>query len=251
MSSTDVLIYVDVISNKQSIFSRQIRTPSFPINWPSLVSTARSTIILWRLWSHKPLHRHDSNKYQFKAFVICDHKSDETRSVTHVNKAYLVWLMFWVLGNQHYQHRASLPTNAVFQNCGVCGKAFPSFPSPVTLFFFLLSSQFSRQTHAETLATQANLFDILVHFIGKTAEAEELINQSHLMVTSISIGLFFCFCSHCQQSGFHGIIRKQSNKKKWKRKDDVLFAILEVKKAIIGYGKIPKISPSMYKPLQI
>ena len=25
-----------------------------------------------------------------KAFVICDHKSDETRSVTLVNKAYLV-----------------------------------------------------------------------------------------------------------------------------------------------------------------
>ena len=48
VSSTDVLIYVAVISNKlkQSIFSSQIRTPSFPINWPSLVSTARSPIIL-------------------------------------------------------------------------------------------------------------------------------------------------------------------------------------------------------------
>ena len=252
MSSINVLIYVDVISNKQSIFSSQIRTPSFPINWPSLVSTARSPIILWRLWSHKPSHKHDSNKYQSKAFLICDHKSDETRSVTHVNKAYLVWLMFWVLSNQHYQHRASSPTNAVFQNCGVCGQEFPSFPSPSpVILFFLLSSQLSRQTYAETLATQANLFDILVPFIGKTAEAEELINHSHLMVTSISIGLFFCFCSHCQQSGSHGIISKQSNKQKWKRKDDVLFAILEVKKAIIGYGKIPKISPSKYKPLQI
>ena len=136
---------------------------------------------------------------------------------------------------------------------GFAGKSFLLSPPPPPSFFFvfLLSSQLSQQTYAETLATQANLFDILVHFIGKTAEAEELINQSHLMVTSISIGLFFCFCSHCQQSGFHGIIRKQSNKKKWKRKDDVLFAILEVKKAIIGYGKIPKISPSMYKPLQI
>ena len=102
VSSTDVLIYVDVISNKQSIFSSQIRTPSFSINWPSLVSTARSPIILWRLWSHKPSHKHDSNKYQSKAFVICDHKSDETRSVTLVNKAYLVWLMFQVLSNQHY-----------------------------------------------------------------------------------------------------------------------------------------------------
>ena len=41
----------DVVSNKdsckQSILSGQIRTPSFAINWPSLVSTARSPIILW------------------------------------------------------------------------------------------------------------------------------------------------------------------------------------------------------------
>ena len=147
MSSTDVLIYVDVISNKQSIFSSQIRTPSFSINWPSLVSTARSPIILWRLWSHKPSHKHDSNKYQAKAFVLCDHKWDETRSVTHVNKAYLVWLMFRVLSNQHYQHRTNQKlrswANAAFQNRGVCGQAFPSFPSPspVIPFSFLLSSQ--------------------------------------------------------------------------------------------------------------
>ena len=147
MSSTDVLIYVDVISNKQSIFSSQICTPSFSINWPSLVSTARSPIILWRLWSHKPSHKHDSNKYQAKAFVLCDHKWDETRSVTHVNKAYLVWLMFRVLSNQHYQHRTNQKlrswANAVFENRGVCGQAFPSFPSPspVIPFSFLLSSQ--------------------------------------------------------------------------------------------------------------
>ena len=119
-------------------FSSQIRTPSFPINWPSLVSTARSPNILWRLWSHKPLHKHDSNKYQSKAFVICDHKSDETRSVTLVNKAYLVWLMFRVLSNQHYQHRTDQKLNAVFQNRGVCGQAVPFFPSPspvIPLFF--------------------------------------------------------------------------------------------------------------------
>ena len=129
--------------------SSQIRTPSFPINWPSLVSTARSPIILWRLWSHKPSHKHDSNKYQSKAFVICDHKSDETRSVTHENKAYLVWLMFRVLSNQHYQHRTNQKlrswANAVFQNRGVCGQAFPSFPSPslVIPFFFALVPTFS------------------------------------------------------------------------------------------------------------
>ena len=143
MSSTDVLIYVDVISNKQSIFSSQIRTPSFSINWPSLVSTARSPIILWRLWSHKPSHKHDSNKYQSKAFVICDHKSDETRSVTLVNKAYLVWLMFRVLSNQHYQHRTNQKlrswANAVFQNRGVCRQAFPSFPSPSPVIPFFCS----------------------------------------------------------------------------------------------------------------
>ena len=145
MSSTDVLIYVYVISNKKSIFSSQIRTPSFPINWPSLVSTARSPIILWRLWSHKPSHKHDSNKYQSKAFVICDHKSDETRSVTHENKAYLVWLMFRMLSNQHYPHRANQKlrswANAVFQNRGVCGQAFPSLPSPSPLISFFLCSR--------------------------------------------------------------------------------------------------------------
>ena len=116
------------------VFFRSDPHSVFPINWPSLVSTAQSPNILWRLWSHKPLHKHDSNKYQSKAFVICDHKSDETRSVTHENKAYLVWLMFRMLSNQHYPHRANQKlrswANAVFQNRGVCGQAFPSFPSP-------------------------------------------------------------------------------------------------------------------------
>ena len=138
MSSTDVLIYVDVISNKQSIFSNQIRTPSSPINWLSLVSTGRSPIILWRDSDliMINLRRHDSNKYQTKAFVICD--------ATHVNKTYLVWLMYWLLFNQHYQHRTNQKprswANAVFQNRGVCGQAFPflSSPSPVIPFFALV-----------------------------------------------------------------------------------------------------------------
>ena len=70
-------------------------------------------------------------------------------------------LMFRVLSNQHYQHRTNqklrLWANAVFQNRGVCGQAFPSFPSPFPVIpFFLLSSQPTRQTGAETLATQAN-----------------------------------------------------------------------------------------------
>ena len=131
------------------LFSSQMRTPSFPLNWPSLVSTARSPNILWRLSSHKPLHKHDSNKYQSKAFVICDHKSDETRSVTLVNKAYLVWLMFRVLSNQHYQHRTNQKlrswANAVFQNRGFAGKQFllSPPPPPVIPFFFALVPTFS------------------------------------------------------------------------------------------------------------
>ena len=124
-------------------FSSQIRTLSYSINWPSLVSTARSPVILWRLWSHKPSHKQDSNK------VICDHKSDETRSVTHENKAYLVWFMFRMISNQHYPHRANQKlrswANAIFQNRGLCGQAVPSFPSPSPIIHVLLS-QLSRWT---------------------------------------------------------------------------------------------------------
>ena len=50
--------------NSAFIFSSQIHTPWFHINWPSLVSTALSPIIYWR-------------------------DSDQTRSATHVNKTYL------------------------------------------------------------------------------------------------------------------------------------------------------------------
>ena len=157
MLSTDVLIYVDVISNKQYIcfFFQSDPHAVIPnkLYWPSLVSTARSPNILWRLWSHESLHKHDSNKYQSKAFVICDHKSDETRSVTHENKAYLVWLMFRMLSNQHYPHRANQKlrswANAVFQNRGVCGQAVPSFPSPSSspvIHFFSLLCQLPRRT---------------------------------------------------------------------------------------------------------
>ena len=69
----------------------------------------------------------------------------------HENKAYLVWLMFRMLSNQHYPHHANQKlrswANAVFQNRAVCGQAVPSFPSPPPSFiFFLFLSQLSRQT---------------------------------------------------------------------------------------------------------
>ena len=44
MSSANVLIYVDVISNKQSIISSEIRMSSSSINWPSLVSTVAQAV---------------------------------------------------------------------------------------------------------------------------------------------------------------------------------------------------------------
>ena len=86
------------------------------------------------LRSDKLSHKHDSNKYQSKACLICDHRSDKTRSATHVNETYLVWLMYWLLFNQHYQHCTNKKlrswANAAFF-CGVCcGQAFPSLPSP-------------------------------------------------------------------------------------------------------------------------
>ena len=66
-----------------------------------------SSYTLKGLRSNKPSHKHDSNKYQSKAFAICDHKSDQTRSVTNVNKTYLVWLMYLLLFTQYYQHRTN------------------------------------------------------------------------------------------------------------------------------------------------
>ena len=61
------------------------------------------------------------------------------------------WLMFPMISNQHYPHRANQKlrswANAVFQNRGVCGQAVPSFPSPSpVIHFFLLLSQLSRRT---------------------------------------------------------------------------------------------------------
>ena len=107
--------------------------------------SARSPIILWRLWSYKPSHKHDSNKHQSKA-LFCNLRPQirwNTRSVTHVNKAYLIWLMFRVLSNQHYQHRANRKLSswaiAVFQNRGVCGQAFLHSPPPPLSFPFFFS----------------------------------------------------------------------------------------------------------------
>ena len=167
MSSTDVLIYVDVISNKQSIFSSQIRTPSFPINWLSLVSTTRSPIILliegtqiWytfaQTWFKKISDQSICNlRPQIKSDQICDARK----------QTYLVWLMYWLLFNQRWQHRTNQKqrswANAVFQNCGVCGQAFPTFPSPSPVIpFFVLVPTFSTNSRWNVCCAGYGLLEI-------------------------------------------------------------------------------------------
>ena len=87
-----------------------------------------------KIWSYKPSHKHDSNKHQSNALIgICNHKSDETRSVTHVNKAYLGSWGLWA---------------------SVSFIPLP-LPLPHHSFFLLSSLQLSRRTRKEMLATQA------------------------------------------------------------------------------------------------
>ena len=91
MSSTDVPIYVDVISNEQSIFFKSDTNAVIPNKLAfTNLHCSISSYILKGLRSSKPWHKHDSNKYQSKAFAIYYHKSDQTRYATHVNKTYLV-----------------------------------------------------------------------------------------------------------------------------------------------------------------
>ena len=126
-----------------------INSPFFPVwsalrhsqywNWPSLVFTARSPIIPWIFWSHKPSHKHDSNKYQSKAFCnlrpqfwwdqICDARKQSIPGLIVVSIAKLSTLP------APHQSEAAFVGEWVFQNRGVCGQACPSFPSPVIPFF--------------------------------------------------------------------------------------------------------------------
>ena len=97
--------------------------------------------------------------------------------------------MFRLLSNQHYQHRTNQKqrswANAVFQNRGVCGQAFPSFPS-----FFLLSSQLSRRTRGETLVTQAMDLTFNLSFVKMTAVKRVKVNNGNFN-TCLSAATFF------------------------------------------------------------
>ena len=123
-------------------------------NWPSLVSTARSPVIPWILWSHKPSH-----------FVICDHKSDASKSVTHVNKAYLVWLMFWVLSNQHNSTapiRSCVRGRTQFFKTVGLRASVSFFPLPIPRYFFFF---YSRPDVVDELARKRLLRRLDVHVL--------------------------------------------------------------------------------------
>ena len=70
MSSTDVLIYVDVISNKQSIFFQSDTNAVIPNKLAfTNLHCSISSYILKGLSSNKPSHKHDSNKYLSKRSI--------------------------------------------------------------------------------------------------------------------------------------------------------------------------------------
>ena len=88
MSSTDVLIYVDVISNKQSIFFQSDTNAVIPNKLAfTNLHCSISSYILKGLSSNKPSHKHDSNKYLSKQSICnlrpqirSDHKSPQIKS---------------------------------------------------------------------------------------------------------------------------------------------------------------------------
>ena len=80
--------------------------------------------------------------------------------------------------------------NAVSQNRGVCGQAFPSFPSPSAVIpFFRCRPNFSRRTRAETHATQARSIYVL---------------WSRSVILSLSFSSFFCSVDSLPSSRVRG-----------------------------------------------
>ena len=158
-------------------FFSQISTPSFPINWPPLVSTARSPLILWRLWCHKPSHKHDANRYHSKAIVICDHKSDQVCDAREQSiPATVVWLMFRVLSNQHYQHRTNQKlrswANAAFSKSWDLRASVSFFPLPLPCHsFFCSRPNLLDELARKRLLRRLNLIQLL-----------EVIYQFHLYI---------------------------------------------------------------------
>ena len=87
MSSTDVPIYVDVISNK--FIFHFFQSDNHAVIPNKLAFTSLHCSISFYTFDRRDSDlinlraNIDSNKYQTKAFVVYDHKSDQTRSTTH------------------------------------------------------------------------------------------------------------------------------------------------------------------------
>ena len=123
-------------------FSSQIWMLSFPINWPSLVSTARSQVILWRDSDQINLRTNTIQiKYNSEAFVIWNHKSDQTRSMTYINKAWFDWCIdcYLIKTTSTSQFRSCVcGWMQFFTLVGFAGKLFLLPPPPPFLFFALV-----------------------------------------------------------------------------------------------------------------
>ena len=113
----------------------QIHTPSLPINWPSLVSTARSPVILWR---YSDLINLRTNTIQINIrpkhlYVRSDQFCDERKQ-----KAYLVWEMYWLLYLINTTSTAPIRScirgrTQFFKIVGFAGKRFLLSPPPPPL----------------------------------------------------------------------------------------------------------------------
>ena len=88
----------------------------------------------------KPLHKHDSNKYESKAFFICNQRSFQTRFVTCVNKTYWVWVMYWSLlinSTSTAPIRSCVRGRTQFlKMVGFLRQTFPSLPPPPIISLF-------------------------------------------------------------------------------------------------------------------
>ena len=125
-----------------------------PTNSPFFQSDLHAVVCNKFAITDKPLHKHDSNKYQSKAFFICNQRSFQTRFVTCVNKTYWVWVMYWSL---LINSTSTAPIRSCvhgwtqfFKIVGFLRQTFPSLP-PTHHFSFLLLSQLSRWIRAKRL----------------------------------------------------------------------------------------------------
>ena len=135
VSSTDVLVHVDVISNKKSIFSSQIRTviSNIKLAFTSLHCSISNYTLDRRL--SDPILTHRQSICNLRPQIRSD-----PRFATHVNKTCLVWLMFWLL---FIDTTSTAPIKSCVRGrtqfskiVGFAGKRFLLSPPPSFLFFF-------------------------------------------------------------------------------------------------------------------